>query len=192
MRRVTGITLLLGVCLTALPAAASTFVAMAPRALVGEADAVIQGRVADLHSYWTEQGRMVATDVRVTVDEVIVGDAPAAVTVKTFGGQVGDFKVEAHGFPAFEEQERVLLFLKRDPEDGMFRVLGYQQGQFRVVTRRDGVTLAVPMIDEGARFYRADGRPAPEPRSVEIEHFKHEVRELAARVRPADGGPVVK
>ena len=192
MRRFLGIGLALVLCIGVVPATASTFVAMSPEALVAQADAVIQGEVVNLSSFWTESDRLVATEALVTVDEVIAGDAPSTVTVRTFGGQVGDFKVEAHGFPTFQRNERVLLFLEWNADEDAYRVLGYQQGQFRVVTRLDGVTLAVPMVDEGARFFHADGRLAPEPRSTEIETFKSTVRDLAERVRPDNDGPRVK
>ncbi len=167
--------------LLALPAGASTFIHMSPAELVAQADALIQGRVVDINSFWSESGRLIVTEARVAVDETIFGEASSTVTVRTFGGKVGDIQVEAHGFPSFEKGEHVLLYVQTEPEDGSLRVLGYQQGQFRVVTRRDGVTLAVPMVEDGARFLSRDGRPGPEARSVEIEHFKNSVRSLAQR-----------
>lgn len=156
----------------AAPVTASTFVAMSADELVSQADAVVVGRVIDRVSAWTESGRLIYTDNMVAVDEVVFGEADATVMVRTFGGRVGDIVVEAHGFPRFEDGERVLLFLARDEEIGAVRVLGHQQGQFRVVTRLDGVTLAVPMIDEGARLLDLQGRPMAEPRSVRLGQFK--------------------
>lgn len=173
-------------CLAALPAAASTFVGLTDRELVAGADALIQGQVTELRSSWSEDGRAVVTDVVVKVEERVFGEAPQLVTVRTFGGQVGDFRVEAEGFPRFAEGERVLLFVKRDDSDGTLRVHGYQQGQYRVVTRLDGVTLAVPMLDEGVRLLRPDGKALPEPQSVQIDTFKTRAREIAKRARRAD------
>ncbi len=63
-------------CLVALPASASTFVAMTPHELVAQADAVIQGRVADLRSFWSESGRIIVTEALIDVEEALVGDAP--------------------------------------------------------------------------------------------------------------------
>lgn len=174
-------TLLLVSCVAALPATASTFVNMSSQELVAQADALIEGRVINLSSFWTDSGRLIATEAVVAVDEVLFGDAPAKVTVRTFGGQVGDIRVDAPGFPRFESGERVLLYLKADSEDGTLRVLGYQQGQFRVVTRRDGVTLAVPMVDDDARFLTRDGRLAPAARSTEIGAYKASILKVAER-----------
>lgn len=174
---------MVALCLAAVPAVASTFVHTPQKALVAQADAVVQGQVVQLDTFWSEDGRVILTEATVAIDEVLVGKAPTTVTVRTFGGKIGDVGIEAHGFPKFEDGERVILFLSREPSDDSLRVLGYQEGQFRVVTRRDGVTLAVPMVEENARYVTPDGRPAPEPKSVEINQWKAQIKSLAERVR---------
>jgi hypothetical protein len=171
--------ILLAICLVAMPASASTFVAMTAQEMIAEADAVVQGRVVELESFWTESGRIIKTEATVEVEETLLGRAPRTVTVTTFGGQVGEMMVEAHGFPVFEKNEHVLLFLKAEPADDTIRVLGYKQGQFRVVTRRDGVTLAVPMLDDTDRYLTPNGKMLPEPQSVELGDFKARVRSIA-------------
>lgn len=177
MRRLVPVVLVLA--LATVPLTASSFVAMSPSELVAAADAVIEGRVARVDSFWSDSGRMIVTEAVVHVREVLVGEAGRSVTVRTFGGQVGDLMVEAHGFPVFERGEQVILFLKREESDGSLRVLGYQQGHFRQVTRLDGVTLAVPMVDAGMRYFRADGSLAPEPQSMLLNDFKAGVDSIA-------------
>lgn len=167
--------------LAAVPATASTFLAVSPQQLVRQADAIVQGKVIQLDSFWSESGRLIVTEAIVAVEEVLVGQAPSTVAVRTAGGQVGDILVEAHGFPKFADGERVLLFLAFDAETGTHRVLGYQQGHFRIVTRLDGVTLAVPMVEGGARYLTASGELAPEPKSVELGSFKAAIRTFAER-----------
>lgn len=174
--------LLVVALLAAVPAFASTFVAMSPKEMVSEADAVVVARVTDRVSSWTESGRLVYTDNSLAVEDVVLGEAPSFVTVRTFGGQIGDVQVEAHGFPKLEDGERVLLFLREDRETGATRILGYQQGHFRVVTRLDGVTLAVPMVDEGARLLDRQGRPVPELRSLPLGELKARILNEAARL----------
>lgn len=183
MRRSVLIALLAISIVVTMPVLASTFVHMSTKQLIAEADALVQGRVVELSSFWTDSGRLIVTDVTIAVEETLLGEAPATVTVRTFGGEVGEMKVEAHGFPRFERGERVLVYLTTNPDDGTVRVLGYQEGQFRVVTRLDGVTLAVPMVDEGARFLSADGKAAPVARSLEISAFRASVAKIAADVR---------
>ena len=71
--------------LAAAPLTASTFVAMTPNELVAQADAVVIGQVVDRVSAWTDSGRLIYTDNTLRVDEVVLGEAPAFVTVRTFG-----------------------------------------------------------------------------------------------------------
>lgn len=172
--------------LVATPLAASTFVAMTEDELISQSDMVIQGEVINIQSNWSQSGRIIVSDAMIRVDEVLVGNSPRVVRVRTIGGQVNDFVVESHGFPAFEEGEKVILYLYEEPSDRTLRVLGYQQGYFRVVTRLDGVTLAVPQVDEEARLLRPNGTAVPVPASVEIGAFKSRVRDTARRLGRAN------
>ena len=177
-RRVT-LFLLAVLCLASMPAAASTFLHMSTRELATQADALIRGRVVELESSWSESGRIIVTDATIDVEQTVFGSVANTVTVRTFGGQVDDVRVEAHGFPRFEQGEHVFLYLEREA-DGTMRVLGYQQGHFRVVTRLDGVTLAVPMVEDKVRFFTRSGQVGPEPQSVEIGVFTRQAVSVSA------------
>lgn len=171
--------LVAALALAALPTFASTFIHMPQHDLVAQADSVIHGRVIDVNTFWSDSGRIIITEATIKVDDVLVGNADSTVVVRTFGGQIGDIRAEAHGFPTFKMGENVLLFLQAEEADNSIRVLGYQEGQFRVVTRNDGVTLAVPMVDEDARYVTRDGKVSPARRSIEINQFKAQIRDLA-------------
>jgi hypothetical protein len=162
--------------LTALPAAASTFLNMTPRQLTREADAVIVGRVLQVHSFWNQDASMILTDVTIAVDETIRGEAPGIVHVRTFGGTVGNFRIEAHGFPEFSRNERVLLFLQQDDEDGTTRVLGYRQGLYRIVRDHSGVEVAMPSVEPGVRYLNMDGSQAGPARPVKLREFRSFIR----------------
>lgn len=164
------------------PVGASTFVAMTAEQLIQEADAVVQGRVIRLESRWDAQGRIIITEATVQVSETIVGFAPPQIVVQTPGGKVADYRVDAPGFPQLAEGEEVILFVKADLSIQVSRIVGHQQGHFEVVTRLDGVTLAVPRIEDGVSFLTPSGRPLPPPRSTELETFKGRVRAEAARI----------
>lgn len=160
--------------LAAVPAAASTFVAMSESELVAKSPTIVQGTIVDVTSSWTESGRLIATDAVIRVSETLRGNAAELVTVRTFGGEVNGIRVEAHGFPMFEKDREVILFLERGLDKaGRYSVVGYQQGHYRVVKRLDGVTLAVPQVDDGMRFVNAMGKAAPAQKSVEIGVFKN-------------------
>lgn len=181
MRKQLGI-LVLAALACSLPLSASTFVLMTPVEMVRQAESIVQGRVIEVESFWSEGGELIISEATVEVDEVLLGEATATVTVRTFGGEVGGIVVEAHGFPVFERGEHVILFLNREASDDSTRVLGYQQGHFEVVERLDGVTLAVPQIDEGMRLVERSGKLAPEARSLRLDQFKSNVRDLARQV----------
>lgn len=163
-------------------ASASMFVAMTAEQLIGEADAVVQGRVIRLESKWDESGRIIVTEATVEVTDTIVGAAPREIVVRTPGGKVADFRVEAIGFPQLYMGEEVILFVKADQALTFSRIVGHQQGHFEVVTRKDGVTLAVPRMEDDAAFLLPSGKPMPQPRSSELGEFKGRLRAEAARL----------
>ncbi len=133
------------------PSDASTFIFTPQRDLVRDASAIVEGRVLSTSSFWNETGQVIVTEAVFQVEEKIVGKVPSIVVVRTFGGQVGNFAVEASGFPTFRKGERQLLFLEAE-KGGHSRVLGYQQGQFRIERDASGAEIARPGIDAGATF----------------------------------------
>ena len=160
---------------------ASTFVAMSADELIEQSAAIVQGRVIRTNARWNDQGNMVVTDATVVVTDPIVGDPGAELIVQLPGGQVGDFLVEAHGFPQLSRGQEVILFLSQDPTTGTSRIVGHSQGHFEVVERLDGVTLAVPQMEDGVSFLTPSGQPLPPPASAELGVFKNSVRAQAAR-----------
>jgi hypothetical protein len=100
--------------------------------------------------------------------------------VETFGGKVGNLYFEAHGFPQFTVNEELLLFLETE-KDGVQRVAGYQQGQFRIVRDKSGVELAIPALDLDANLLTKDGRRAPRPQVLRLATLKSQIRAEADR-----------
>lgn len=174
---------LIALALAAIPAAASTFVAMSHGELVAGSDAIVQGRVLKVSSFWTPSGRLIATEAMVQVEELVKGSAPSVVVVRTFGGTVGGFTVEAHGFPKFAVNDHLLLYLHG--AEGTAEVTGYQQGQYRIVRDKSGVEMAVPATDGGAFLVGRDGRPAPAAKAVRLDALKAMIR--AEAERPGSG-----
>lgn len=178
MRRILVALALVVLVLAAAPSTASTFLAMSDVELVTQAEAVVQGRVISQRSLWDQTGTVIVTESVVRVQSVLVGEAPRFVTVKTAGGEVGDFAVEAAGFPKFHDRENVILFLQANA-DGTSRVLGYQQGHFEVVKRKDGVRMAVPRTEDGGEFITRSGKLMSERPSMLLSAFKRGVRRIA-------------
>lgn len=168
----------------ALPAAASTFLALSREELVRDAEAVVVGRIVEVSSFWNAERTAIVTEATLEVTDTVVGAAPTYLTLRTFGGRVGNYTIEAHGFPRFVLGERALLFLEPE-QDGAHKVLGYLQGQYRIRTRQ-GQAIAEPLLDSGARILRRDGSEAPAPRALPLGQLKDQLRDIAGRVgRPA-------
>jgi hypothetical protein len=169
------------------PAGASTFLALSRQEMVAQADSVIQGRVVEVASFWNEARTAILTEAVVEIEETVLGDAAGYVRIRTFGGQVGNYRIEAHGFPTFSKGERLLLFLEPENEkDGAHRVLGYLQGEYRIRTDARGNEVAVPLFDAGARLLKRDGTEAPAARPVLLEQLKGQLRDAAARIGRPD------
>ena len=178
MKRAVLFATLVALVAAALPAAASTFLAMDQRALVRASDAVVRGQVTDVRSFWNEEATAIITEASVKVDETFAGTAPGVVVVRTFGGQVGPVYIEAHGFPTFRKGQHLVLYLAGAGD--VAEVVGYQQGQYRIVTRKsDGAKVAVPTVDSGASLIHADGRAAARPRAVALDTLRAEVKAVA-------------
>lgn len=182
MRRISVAFALAALALAAAPMMASTFLAMSDVELVTKADAVVQGRIISQRSLWDESGRVIVTESVVRVQSILAGRASKFVTVRTAGGEIDEFAVEAIGFPKFNDREKVVLFLK-DNRDGTSRVLGYQQGHFEVVKRQDGVRMAVPRTEDGAEFVNRTGQLKGERPSMLLRDFKRGVRRIAREQR---------
>jgi hypothetical protein len=181
MKRAVLFATLVALVATALPAAASTFLAMDQRAMVRASDAVVMGEVTEVRSFWNDEATAIVTEAFVKVNETFAGNAPGVVVVRTFGGQVGAVYIEAHGFPTFHKGQNLVLFLEGAGD--VARVVGYQQGQYRVVTRKsDGARVAVPTVDSGAALIHADGRPAGKPRAVELDTLRSQVHAVAREI----------
>ncbi len=164
----------------AIPADASTFLAQSTDQLVADSHAVVQGEVLQVHSYWNKSGRIIVTEAIVRVIDTIAGSAPSVVILRTFGGTVEGFTVEAHGFPTFEKGPELLLFVSNQA-DGTAEVTGYRQGQYRIVRDKAGV-MAVPMLENGVRLLTREGAVAPRPQALRLDTLKSQIQAGAQRV----------
>ena len=173
----------LAVVLAAIPVGASTFLAMSHGELVAQSDAVIQGRVLKVSSFWDPTGRVIQSEALVQVEELVKGKAPSVVVVRTFGGRVGNFVVEAHGFPKFVANDHVLLFLHG--AESTAEVTGYQLGHYKIVRDHTGAEMAVPTFDGGEMLLGRDGRPTAAPKAMRLDALKSMIR--ADVERPGTG-----
>lgn len=173
--------LAVGTFMLATPATASTFLAMSPGELIAQSDAVVVGQVLQVESFRDPSGRAVISQAMIQVEESWLGSSPSVVVVETFGGTVGSYTVVAHGFPSFEEGERLVVFLD-EREDGTTEVVGYRLGQYRIVANRLGQDIAVPTLEKGVTLLTPDGREAMRPRALPLSTLRTMVRNEARRL----------
>jgi hypothetical protein len=105
--------------------------------LARQADRIVIGTVTRIEGRWDASQRFIHSDVTLSVERSLRGDAPPAIVLRTLGGYVGGTGQMAHGAATFEIGERVLVFLTTW-EDGTPKVLGYVQGKSRVVSDEQG------------------------------------------------------
>ncbi len=175
-----------------MPAAASTFLQVSHEDLVTQAEAVVQGRVVEVSSFWNREGTAIMTEAVLEVEDTILGPDRSHVRLITFGGEAGGYVIVAHGFPTFQKGQRLLVFLEptRANEDGAHRVLAYRQGEFEIRKDRQGRELAVPTWEaDSVRILKADGTPVRVPRTVPLDDFKRQIRETAERAGRSDVRP---
>jgi hypothetical protein len=185
--------LALVLCLTTAtaPVWASTFVAMPRLQLVEQADSVIVGRVLAVEPYWDSEHGVIVSEAVISVEKELVGETPEVIRVKTWGGRIGNALIEASGMPKFQEGERQLLFLYTRRGEQVPRVLGYQQGQYRIVEAEDGTEIAKPAVEAGVIILGSERRPMSFTGDVPLERLEQEIRDLAQRVRPANRQPAL-
>lgn len=163
---------------------ASTFLIMSRPQLVEQADAVILGRVVAVEPYWDDEHGIIVSEAVIEVERELLGEVPEVIRVKTWGGRIGNASIEAAGMPRFQEGERQLLFLITRPRERVPQVLGYQQGQFRIVEALDGTAVAKSAVEAGTRILGFDGRPVSFDGDAPLDRLEQEIRELARRLRP--------
>ena len=167
------------VCSIAAPTSASTFLAMDQSQLLAASDAVVEGKVLEVESFWDRENRVILSVATIRVEQALYGDAGATIRVQTFGGTVDGYTVEASGFPKFVRGEQVLLFVnQREAQDRSIRVTGYQQGHYQI-TERAGERVAVPTVDEGANLIREDGRKLAPQEAMPLSELRRQIENTA-------------
>ena len=146
------------VCLLTAPLAATTYQRVADADLVDQAPVIIEAVTGA--STNRADGRLPATDYRITVERAIRGAAAGdTLTVRVPGGRRADgMSLQIWGAPRFQPGERVLLFLAPDA-GGSFHVLHLMLGAFHVRTAADGRTLAVRDLSEAKEVSGGGRRP---------------------------------
>ncbi len=182
---------MVGACLTSVPAAGTTLVALSLEDLTLDSDHIITGQVLDSTAI-LENGR-IYTLHRVQVDEDLDGilEQGEVVEMVTAGGHSEWFSQKVFGAPSLEVGGRYLLFLREFGVSGAVRALGMSQGALPVVADPRTRQLTVNPSSVGARLVRRfGGETAPleeaEPWLTEarsLDDIVGEIRAIMERAR---------
>ena len=98
------------------------------------ADVIVTGKVIQQNSSWNENKTRIFTRATIQVEETLKGSGLNSVVVSYPGGEVGDIGEMYTHTPKFENNEEVLVFLKKDDKNTNYKVVNGEEGKINVLT----------------------------------------------------------
>ena len=176
MMRVSGVrlvripVLLLLLCASSRPVAASVVVPLSLTQLTEAADLVADVTVVDIRPVQGPEG--IERVVQLQVVSAWKGDMERTVFVRLAGGRLGATETRVQGVPIVHDGDRLVVFLVTHPRGG-YSVIGLHQGVLAAVIGADGTArVLAPSRVAGAR-----GDVTRVPRR--IEDLEGDVRSMA-------------
>jgi hypothetical protein len=94
------------------------------------ADMIVTGKVVDQKSEWSSDKSKIYTNVTIQVDEFLKGsNNQNRIVIKNLGGEVGNVGETYSHVPTFQDDEDVLLFVKKSTKDESLRVFEGDEGK---------------------------------------------------------------
>lgn len=173
--------------LMALPVAASQFLDVPFDETVRGTTAIVRGTVVGpVTSAWDASGEVIFSYATVRVDEYLTGSGPSMIRVREVGGTVGDYTIQAIGFPELRSDEDVVLMLTTWEDEGEYRIHAYSKGKYLVRENARGPMLFLDQELQGGKSSGNAKRVAGEP-DYSLDEFRDAVRAI---VGARDGRPV--
>lgn len=98
--------------------------------LTRQSEEIVQGKIEKITPQQDGNGP-IYTLVNLKVSESFKNQLPDTVTIKIWGGTIGSITHQFSCQPKFSENEEVIVFLEKDPNDSaVFRVFANYQGKF--------------------------------------------------------------
>jgi hypothetical protein len=98
------------------------------------ADLIVTGKVTQQNSSWNSDNTKIYTEATIQVEEYLKGNNNGnSVVVRYLGGEVGDVGELYSHMPRFENEEEVLVFLKRDNSNADYKVFNGEDGKINVI-----------------------------------------------------------
>jgi len=103
-------------------------------ALSTGADVILTGKVTQQSSSWNDDNTRIYTKATIQVDEYLKGiNNGSSITVTYLGGEVGDVGEMYSHMPRFQDNEDVLVFLKKDNKNSDYKVFNGENGKISVI-----------------------------------------------------------
>ena len=98
------------------------------------ADLIITGKVTQQSSNWNEDNTRIYTRATIQVEEYLKGNNNSGpIIVSYLGGEVGEVGEMYTHMPRFEDNEEVLVFLKKDDKSPNYKVFNGEEGKINVI-----------------------------------------------------------
>lgn len=94
------------------------------------ADMIVTGKVVDQKSEWSSDKSKIYTNVTIQVDEFLKGSNNLSrIVITHLGGEVGNVGETYSHVPTFQDDEDVLLFVKKSTKDESLSVFEGEEGK---------------------------------------------------------------
>jgi hypothetical protein len=98
------------------------------------ADVIITGKVTQLFSSWNDDNTRIYTRATIQVDEYLKGiNTENSIIVTYPGGEVGEIGEKYSHMPTFQNNEEVLVFLKKNVKSSDYKVYNGENGKISVI-----------------------------------------------------------
>ncbi len=117
------------------------------KALSRGADVILTGKVTEQQSQWTQNKSRIITKTTIQVDEYLKGNGTGqSVVINHPGGEVdGVGELYSH-MPQFQDNEEVLLFLKKDNKSNDYQVFAGEDGKIPLLKDQSGEIMTPSRI----------------------------------------------
>ena len=100
-----------------------------------KSDVIITGKVTQQNASWNESKTRIYTQATIQVDEYLKGNGNGSSLVVLYpGGEVGDVGEMYSHMPKFQDNEEVLVFLKKDEKSANYKVFNGENGKISVIS----------------------------------------------------------
>jgi len=98
------------------------------------ADVILTGKVLQQNSKWNEDRSRIYTDATIQVEEYLKGNTVESSIIITYlGGEVGGVGEIYTHMPKFNDDEEILVFLKKDQLTSGYKVFNGEQGKLTII-----------------------------------------------------------